>query len=167
MEPWSSSSCKPVSGWRSGRAAASPTTSGLALGAPSPTEFTLGHNVSSKAEVDAVMQQASNAGAIIVKPAQETFWGGYAVIFKTRRSSLGGGVEPTVGGGLVRGPPLAHADRPPAAVARGHGEAGPWGLALGDMSRLPPGHCQDILGRSAWGSRSVRTSPASAATCLV
>ena len=24
------------------------------------------------------MQQACNAGAIIVKPAQETFWGGYA-----------------------------------------------------------------------------------------
>jgi uncharacterized protein len=42
---------------------------GLALGAPSPTELTLGHNVSSKGEVDAVMQQASNAGAIIVKPA--------------------------------------------------------------------------------------------------
>jgi uncharacterized protein len=55
---------------------------GLALGAASPTEFTLGHNVSSKVEVDAVMQQASNAGAIIVKPAQETFWGGYAGYFQ-------------------------------------------------------------------------------------
>jgi len=48
---------------------------GLSLGATSPTEFTLGHNVSSKAEVDAVMQQARHAGAVIVKPAQETFWG--------------------------------------------------------------------------------------------
>ena len=55
---------------------------GLALGATSPTEFTLGHNVSSKGEVDAVMQQASNAGAIIVKPAQETLWGGYAGYFQ-------------------------------------------------------------------------------------
>jgi uncharacterized protein len=55
---------------------------GLALGAPSPTEFTLGHNVSSKGEVDAVIQQASNAGAIIVKPAQETWWGGYAGSFQ-------------------------------------------------------------------------------------
>jgi catechol 2,3-dioxygenase-like lactoylglutathione lyase family enzyme len=55
---------------------------GLALGAPSPTELTLGHNVSSKGEVDVVMQQASNAGAIIVKPAQETLWGGYAGYFQ-------------------------------------------------------------------------------------
>jgi catechol 2,3-dioxygenase-like lactoylglutathione lyase family enzyme len=56
--------------------------SGLPLGGPSPTEFTLGHNVSSKAEVDVVMEQAKNAGAVIVKPAQETFWGGYAGYFQ-------------------------------------------------------------------------------------
>jgi hypothetical protein len=56
--------------------------SGLALSNPSPTEFTLGHNVSSKAKVDAVMEQAKNAGAVIVKPAQETFWGGYAGYFQ-------------------------------------------------------------------------------------
>jgi hypothetical protein len=56
--------------------------SGLPLGSPSPTEFTLGHNVSSKAEVDVVMEQAKNAGAVIVKPAQETFWGGYAGYFQ-------------------------------------------------------------------------------------
>jgi uncharacterized protein len=55
---------------------------GLALGATSPTEFTLGHNVSSKGEVDAVMTQARHAGAIIVKPAQETFWCGYAGYFQ-------------------------------------------------------------------------------------
>ena len=55
--------------------------SGLPLSSPSPTEFTLGHNVSSKAEVDAVMEQAENAGAVIIKPAQETFWGGYAGCF--------------------------------------------------------------------------------------
>lgn len=30
--------------------------------APSPTEFTLGHNVGSKDEVDKVMEQAKNAG---------------------------------------------------------------------------------------------------------
>jgi uncharacterized protein len=51
---------------------------GLPLGSPSATELTLGHNVSSKAEVDAVMEQAKSAGAVIVKPAQDTFWGGYA-----------------------------------------------------------------------------------------
>jgi catechol 2,3-dioxygenase-like lactoylglutathione lyase family enzyme len=47
----------------------------------SPTEFTLGHNVNSKDEVDAVMEQATRAGAKVVKPAQPTFWGGYAAYF--------------------------------------------------------------------------------------
>jgi catechol 2,3-dioxygenase-like lactoylglutathione lyase family enzyme len=56
--------------------------SGLPLSSPSPTELTLGHNVSSKAEADAVMEQAKKAGAVIVKPAQETFWGGYAGYFQ-------------------------------------------------------------------------------------
>lgn len=40
--------------------------SGLPPANPSPTEFTLGHNVSSEAEVDAVMKQAKGAGAVIV-----------------------------------------------------------------------------------------------------
>ncbi|MEN6587591.1 MAG: VOC family protein [Sulfuricella sp.] len=56
--------------------------SGLPLQSPNPGEFTLGHNVSSKAEVDTVMAQAKHAGAVIVKPAQETFWGGYAGYFQ-------------------------------------------------------------------------------------
>ena len=56
--------------------------SGLALSNPSPIEFTLGHNVSSREEVDAVLQQATQAGATIVKPAQDTFWGGYAGYFQ-------------------------------------------------------------------------------------
>ena len=56
--------------------------SGLPLGARSATEFSLGHNVSSKAEVDAVMVLAEAAGANIVKPAQDTFWGGYAGYFQ-------------------------------------------------------------------------------------
>jgi uncharacterized protein len=55
---------------------------GVPVGPSSPTEFTLGHNVSSKEEVDAVMEQARNAGATIVKPAQESFWGGYAGYFQ-------------------------------------------------------------------------------------
>lgn len=55
---------------------------GLPLATPSPTEFTLGHNVSSRAEVDAVMAQARVAGAVIVKEAQDTFWGGYAGYFQ-------------------------------------------------------------------------------------
>lgn len=55
---------------------------GLPLDRPSATDMTLGHNVSSKAEVDAVMRQAQAAGAMIVKPAHETFWGGYAGYFQ-------------------------------------------------------------------------------------
>ena len=51
------------------------------LGARSPSEFSIGHNVSSKAEVDRVMEQARRAGARVVKPAGNTFWGGYAGYF--------------------------------------------------------------------------------------
>lgn len=55
--------------------------SGLEVTPPSPTDVTIGHNVSSKAEVDDVMRQAAAAGATIVKPAHDTFWGGYAGYF--------------------------------------------------------------------------------------
>ena len=55
---------------------------GLPLSKLSPTEFTLGHNVGSKAEVDSVMEKAKLAGAFIVKPASDTFWGGYAGYFQ-------------------------------------------------------------------------------------
>jgi catechol 2,3-dioxygenase-like lactoylglutathione lyase family enzyme len=55
---------------------------GLAVGSASPTEFTIGHNVASKTEVDAVVEQARIAGAVIAKPPQETFWGGYAGYFQ-------------------------------------------------------------------------------------
>ena len=47
----------------------------------SSTEFALAHNVQSRADVDAVMKQAGEAGATIVKPAQATFYGGYAGCF--------------------------------------------------------------------------------------
>jgi len=56
--------------------------SGVPMSGPCPTEFTLGHNVSSRAEVDAVLEKAKTAGAFIVKPAQDTFWGGYAGYFQ-------------------------------------------------------------------------------------
>ena len=62
----------------------------MGVTAHSPTEFTLGHNVRSKEEVDAVMLSAERAGAKIVKPAQETFWGGDTRIFsRSRRSFVG------------------------------------------------------------------------------
>ena len=56
--------------------------SGLPLGNSSATEFSIGHNVASKTEVDSVMRQAKDAGAKIVKAAQDTFWGGYAGYFQ-------------------------------------------------------------------------------------
>lgn len=43
--------------------------------------FTLAHNVRSRDEVDAVMAQAAAAGAPILKPAQDVFWGGYSGYF--------------------------------------------------------------------------------------
>lgn len=55
--------------------------SGLAVSAPAITGFSLGHNVATRDQVDAVMAQARAAGARIVKTAQETFWGGYAGYF--------------------------------------------------------------------------------------
>lgn len=55
---------------------------GLPAAPPSPTAFTLAHNVASKTEVDAVMSQAGQAGARIVKPAHDTFYGGYAGYFQ-------------------------------------------------------------------------------------
>ena len=55
---------------------------GLPLLNPSATEFTIGHNVNSRQQVDDVMEQAKKAGAHIVKPAHETFWGGYSGYFQ-------------------------------------------------------------------------------------
>lgn len=54
---------------------------GLTRTPHSPTDLAIGHNVGSKMEVDAVMEQAKRAGARIVKPAGDTFWGGYAGYF--------------------------------------------------------------------------------------
>lgn len=55
---------------------------GLDPGPASATEMTLGHNVASRSEVDAVMAAAEAAGAAIVRPAHDTFWGGYAGYFQ-------------------------------------------------------------------------------------
>jgi catechol 2,3-dioxygenase-like lactoylglutathione lyase family enzyme len=43
--------------------------------------FTLAHNVRERAQVDAVLAKAAAAGAEIVKPAADTFWGGYSGYF--------------------------------------------------------------------------------------
>lgn len=55
---------------------------GIPAGPPAPTEFTLGHNVASRDDVDRIMAQARRAGARIVKEAQPTFWGGYGGYFE-------------------------------------------------------------------------------------
>jgi catechol 2,3-dioxygenase-like lactoylglutathione lyase family enzyme len=54
---------------------------GLSLQRGGSLEVSLGHNVFSKAEVDAVVQQAVEAGATLVKAAGDTFFGGYAGYF--------------------------------------------------------------------------------------
>jgi uncharacterized protein len=41
----------------------------------------IGHIVKSKDEVDAVMKQAEEAGAVITDPAHDRFWGGYSGYF--------------------------------------------------------------------------------------
>lgn len=43
--------------------------------------ITIAHNVSTKEEVDAVLDEAEASGGRIVKPAQEVFWGGYSGYF--------------------------------------------------------------------------------------
>jgi uncharacterized protein len=43
--------------------------------------FTIAYNARTKEEVDAVLAAAEAAGARILKPAQEAFWGGYSGYF--------------------------------------------------------------------------------------
>lgn len=43
--------------------------------------FTLAHNVASPELVDTVLAQAVAAGAKLLKPGQEVFWGGYSGYF--------------------------------------------------------------------------------------
>ena len=43
--------------------------------------ITLAHNVDSKEEADKVISQALAAGAGMLKPAADTFWGGYSGYF--------------------------------------------------------------------------------------
>ena len=43
--------------------------------------FSLAYNVSSRSEVDDVLAFAEKAGAKLIKPAQDAFWGGYSGYF--------------------------------------------------------------------------------------
>ncbi len=42
---------------------------------------TLSHNLASKEEVDQLLLEVQSAGAKLVKPAQDVFWGGYSGYF--------------------------------------------------------------------------------------
>lgn len=44
--------------------------------------FTLAHNVGSPEEVDKTLAEAVAVGAVLVKPGQKVFWGGYSGYFK-------------------------------------------------------------------------------------
>jgi catechol 2,3-dioxygenase-like lactoylglutathione lyase family enzyme len=57
------------------------TDSGLAFAEDGTPRISLGHNVESRDEVDAVLEQARRAGATIVKEGADTFYGGYAGYF--------------------------------------------------------------------------------------
>ncbi len=55
--------------------------SGLPARAVVSTAGSIAHNVNRRDEVDAVMEEARQAGATIVKTPQDTFYGGYAGYF--------------------------------------------------------------------------------------
>ncbi len=44
--------------------------------------FTLSHNVTSEPEVDKTIEHSISVEAILIKPPQKVFWGGYSGYFK-------------------------------------------------------------------------------------
>ena len=54
----------------------------VSAGPSSHAGFSLGHIVRSKEDVDAIMNQAKEAGATITDPAHDRFWGGYSGYFQ-------------------------------------------------------------------------------------
>ena len=54
---------------------------GLPDGEVTFPSMTLAHNVESPTRVDAVLLEAVQAGATLVKPGQDVFWGGYSGYF--------------------------------------------------------------------------------------
>jgi uncharacterized protein len=54
---------------------------GLSPQPVSTTALTIGHNVAHRDEVDRSLEAAVRAGARLIKPAQDTFYGGYAGYF--------------------------------------------------------------------------------------
>ena len=64
-----------------GRAALAADSGVADTGADAFGGVALAHNVRARAEVDAVLAEASAAGATVTRPAAETFYGGYAGCF--------------------------------------------------------------------------------------
>lgn len=58
------------------------TDTGLAVGPSSPTEFSISHNVDSRAEVDRLLEDARAAASPRVVAARDTPWGVYAGYFQ-------------------------------------------------------------------------------------
>ena len=54
----------------------------VSVGPSNPTDFSIGHIVKSKQEVDEVMKQAERAGARVTDPPRDRFWGGYSGYFQ-------------------------------------------------------------------------------------
>lgn len=54
---------------------------GIPAGSPGFAGIALAYNTRSRKEVDAVLAEARDAGAEIVKPAADAFWGGYSGYF--------------------------------------------------------------------------------------
>lgn len=54
---------------------------GVPDSAPGFSGVSLAHNVRDKAEADAVIAHAVKSGGLLVKPAHDTFWGGYSGYF--------------------------------------------------------------------------------------
>jgi predicted lactoylglutathione lyase len=63
------------------RAASSPRTRRVPLGRPSAGEFSVGHAVESRAEVDALLAPAVRAGATLTEAGHDRPWGIYAGYF--------------------------------------------------------------------------------------
>lgn len=54
----------------------------IQVGPVSPSEFSIGHIVGSREEVDKIMRQAEEARARVTDPARDRFWGGYSGYFQ-------------------------------------------------------------------------------------
>lgn len=54
----------------------------ISVSPSSPSEFSIGHIVKSKTEVDEIIEQSEKAGAKITDPARDRFWGGYSGYFQ-------------------------------------------------------------------------------------